>query len=172
MAKTNYNKPSRNPSRVLEENDLKVLYEDVLLFVENDIFDSLSFGKFDDLKKKISQHETLKGFRFEYEDYLNKMQTPVNDTFYFDAEKEIESKSKRKTSKIAKKFFSHVRNAFAHNYVKYDDGGHLILASYQEHSYKPQFYAQLSSVCTFKSLLDYIKETIQLLNKTENETHQ
>ena len=152
--------PHRNENSILENHQLKFFYEKILLYYESD---RSSYGSADILDRKVKKDERFKQFSFVYKDYLNAMANPQDDTFYFcaDIKEGIQGKLKKKRkvtyNQIVKKWFSHIRNAFAHNYIEID-GGALIMRDYLEN--KQTLYVRLTYFELFEELVAFVKEKI------------
>ena len=166
-----YEKPVQQEDCMLSDEELKFFYKEVLLYYENDKFDKRAFGRFDDFKRKLSKNERLKFFSFEFEDYLEKMKEAKMDTFYFHANKDDGDKdnSNIKHTKILKKWFGHIRNAFVHNHIFREDDGSLILRSFDSKSYKPLLYVKLTSFNDFVDLFKFVKSYVESnIKKVDN----
>ena len=149
--------PLRVPNSVLSDKQLQFLYKEVLLYSESD---SSSYGSAEKIIAKVKKESSLQHFDFVYDHYESAMKTPVDDTFYFSASSK--KKVKRSNSLILKKWFAHLRNAFAHNYITIENGKMLMQDFQNESPHSQTLYVQLSSFELFEKLVFYIK---QLINK-------
>lgn len=152
-------KPSRINSCIFKEDDIKFFYKNILLVVESD--GKVSYGKKEILKDSAKMINTGYIYDFEYENYQKKLINPVQNVFYFSAESSVNS-SKRKYSDIVRRWFKHLRNAFAHNFIILDKG---IYHFYDFHegnakSTKQTLYAQITSLDDFKKLVLEVKSKI------------
>ena len=143
---------TRITNSVLNDDELKFFYEKILLFYEND--NKKKYGDFDKIKKKVKKTQGLETYDFIYDDYKKEMKYPQDNIFYFSA-----AEKGKKCSKICKKLFGHIRNAFAHNYIT-KEGEYIILRDYENPnlSSAQTLYAKLYSFESFKTLIEKIQE--------------
>lgn len=162
--------PTRSSVNIFTDDaDLKFFYENFLLYCESD---RKYYGNFECLK---SAAKAIEGsFDFVYKDYETKMETPVENVFYFSAETEKQD-SKRQNSAVAKKWFKHIRNSFAHNYITIEDGQYVLQDFFQEEKQplRQVLYAKLTSLEEFKGLVAEIMHNIEeckIKKDSNNET--
>lgn len=100
-------------------------------------------------------------YDFRYKDYQKYLRNPIDNVFYFSAETS-NSSSNRKHSCIVRKWFKHLRNAFAHNYIILDNGIYHFYDFYEEKGKKPKqtLYARITSLDDFKKLILEVKSKI------------
>lgn len=145
--------PSRSLSSVFKSyEDLLFFYEEILLFYESE---RKSYGDKSILKK--ASEKVSNKFGFVYENYEEQKDNPKDNTFYFDASPKSK-KSKKRTVNVVEKWFHHLRNAFAHNYITMEDNNY-ILCNYIEkgRNYKLVMYALITNFADFKNLIKEIK---------------
>jgi len=157
-------KTPRLTENILSDEQLKFLYEEILLYCESD---RKAFGTAEILNRKVKKQEGLQKFRFVYKNYASRMKTPEIDTFYFHAE--TSKKKKKEYMDVVRNWFFHIRNAFAHNYITIDNGL-FVMKDFQKDSFKQTFYVKLSSFELFIQLVHTVKELINqdLKPKQEN----
>lgn len=131
----------RNKDRVLEPDMIEILYEEVLLYYENDDvnFDEFNLNKNPFLEKLQSKL----GFIFIPD--MKKAKAGNVDTFYFS------NKSKR-----IKDWFYHLRNAFAHNRIFISSDGEMLIIQ-DQYQGKLTMYAEVSSFEKFVNIIRTIK---------------
>ena len=143
----------RNTKRVLEQDKLIELYDELLVFCENEETD---FGEYDLSKNNfLSEIETKLGFKLE--DDITQIDKKAIDTFYFTLSKKVKIKS----------WFFHLRNTIAHNRIfTVDNENTLILEDSQPISEErirngeiPELsmYAKVSSFEKLKQIIICIK---------------
>lgn len=151
---------SRNAENILSDNQLKFFYEQILLFVESE---RKSYGDSEILTKKVKKISGLENFDFNFEDYKRGMLHPVEDTFYFKAET-CPGSIKRKHDKIVYNWFKHLRNAFAHNYIRIENGCMIMIDVYEG---EQTLYAKIQSYEMLEKLVKKVKELIKKTTKNE-----
>ena len=136
-------KPSiRKHNRIIKDDWLTFLYEEVLLYCENDSVDFSGYN----LNKNPFLTELQKKHHFSLIDKMKDVKKGQTDTFYFTNSKgKIES------------FFSHLRNALAHNriFVNPNDLSFIIEDKSGE---KLTMYAEVSSFEKLKQIVIEIKK--------------
>lgn len=111
----NFPKPKRSSDIILRDDELPLFYK-ILQFYESD---RSSYGRENILKQSAKKCKPNAIFEFIHDDYEQEMQSPSVDTFYFNTETKGNGNSGRNNnSVIVKKWFAHLRNSFAHNYIK------------------------------------------------------
>lgn len=162
--------PHRSPECILTDEEIKFFYEEILLYFE---CDRKSFGTVESLKQASKNIEDNSKFKFEYKDYENMIESPVENVFYFSAESKKENAA-RENTEIVKNWFFHLRNAFAHNYIIKKDSSY-ILKDFQKkgQNWKQTLYVEITSFDSFKSLVNEVKRINDepSNNITNNETH-
>ena len=113
--------PKRSSVSILSKEDVSFIYENILLVCESD---RNGYGKKEILDLAAKNVLASPSFEFVYEDYEKKMQTPTDNVFYFSAATNIQG-AKRDTSNVVKNWFKHIRNAFAHNYIRMDNSAYV-----------------------------------------------
>ena len=150
----------RNKSSILKDEQLKFLYEEILLYYESD---RRSYGSASILDKKAKSDKRFKQFSFVYKDYESAMTNPQDDTFYFCAETKRKNQNGKKEARkvtyndVIRNWFGHIRNAFAHNNIVLD-GDSFVLRDYQEK--RQTLYVTLTSFNLFEKLVAFVKEKI------------
>lgn len=143
----------RNTKRKLEKDKLIELYDEILVFCENEDTD---FSVYDLSKNAfLSEIETKVGFKLE--DDITLLDTTKIDTFYFTRSKNVKIKS----------WFYHLRNAIAHNRMfKEGDCDTIVLEDAVpiseeriQNGEKPELsmYAKVSSFEKLKQIIICIK---------------
>jgi hypothetical protein len=136
-------KPSiRKHNRIIKDDWLTFLYEEVLLYCENDSVDFSGYN----LNKNPFLTELQQKHQFSLIDKMKDVKKGQTDTFYFTNSKgKIES------------FFSHLRNALAHNriFVNPNDLSFIIEDKSGE---KLTMYAEVSSFEKLKQIVTEIKK--------------
>lgn len=71
---------------------------------------------------------------------------------------------RKKYNDIVRKWFKHLRNAFAHNYIILEDGIYHFYDFYDEEGNHTQqtFYARITSLDDFKKLILEVKSKIKI----------
>lgn len=138
-------KNQRSEQSVLSTEEVSFLYQEILLFVENDKKSTKGF-KVDSKAMKNAMKEG--GFRFDYHKALKdvKEHNEVN----------IFSFSNNKNSTLSS-FFVHLRNSFAHNYISKDSQGKIIFRDYFGN--RLSCYVRVESFEKFKQIINSIKKT-------------
>ena len=113
------------------------------------------------VRSRIRQVPTLPNVDFIYEDYQNAMNSHIGDVFYFSAESQANGSSRN--SNILKKWFAHIRNVFAHNYIT-KEGESIILRDFEPITYRPTLYVRLSSFERIKEIVILVKQIIHQNN--------
>ncbi len=132
-------------------------YKEIVLFCE---FVRKSYGQFNKVIKAVKENPALKEYDFIYKNYKKEMKNPEVKKFYFDAESHNRSSKTKSSAYILKKWFGHLRNSFAHNYIT-KENGLLILRDYDyEDKSKCTLLAKISSFDSFKELVSYVKQLI------------
>ena len=152
MAKTV--KLKRSDVSIFDEKDAFFFYENILLVCESD---KKVYGEEIILHDAAAKVNTNNPFDFVYKDYEVEMQTPKDNVFYFSADAAKKGLT-RKYTKIVKKWYKHLRNAYAHNYIRLDNGVY-VFENYHER--KKVLYARILSLDEFKSLINEIKPKIK-----------
>ena len=133
----------RKQNRVIKEAWLIFLYEEVLLYCENDSVDFSGYN----LKKNPFLAELQKKHQFSLIDKMKDVRKGQTDTFYFTNSKgKIES------------FFSHLRNALAHNRI-FVNPNDLSFIIEDKSGNKLTMYAEISSFEKLKQIVTEIKKS-------------
>ena len=146
--------PKRSDISVFNEKDTYFIYENILLVCESD---KKSYGEEKFLHDAALKVNSSYPFDFVYMDYEVEMQTPKDNVFYFSAEASSKNSSRQYT-KIVKKWYKHIRNAFAHNYIRIENGAYVFEDYYEG---KKVLYAKILSLEEFKSLINEVKINIK-----------
>lgn len=101
----------RNPQSVLLSSELRTLYDEVLLYYENDDTDFRCYNL--NTNPFLSNLQEKKGFKLQSN--MENVDDTIN-TFYF---------TNSKNQKI-KSWFFHLRNAFAHNRIFRNEGENIM----------------------------------------------
>lgn len=136
------NLTKRIANRTLDSDWLDVLYDEVLLYCENDMVDFSVYN----LTKNPFLNKLQTDMKFALVANMKKAKTGQLDTFYFS----------RSGGKI-ESWFKHLRNTLAHNRIfKTSDGKGLIF----EDEYKNHLtmYAEVSSFEKLKDIITAIKK--------------
>ena len=151
-------KPKRSPTSIFNEEDTHSIYENILLVCESD---RKAYGKADILKNAASSTKASPSFDFIYDNYENEMQNPKDNVFYFSAETTNQS-TKRNHSNVVKQWYMHIRNAFAHNYIRQDNGAYVFEDFYQgdNQPLKQTLYARITNLDDFKNLIKEVKSKL------------
>lgn len=120
--------PQRSSVSIFTEKDINFFYENILLVCESD---RKSFGEEKILKNAAKNVVVSVPFDFVHNNYEKEMQNPTDNVFYFSADTQ-KPNSKRKNSSVVKQWFKHLRNAFAHNYIRKENGVYVLEDYYQE----------------------------------------
>lgn len=153
-----YTKPRRSSSSILTDEELKFFYEEILLFCESD---RMSYGSFSRVISQIRHVPTLSNVYFINEGYLSAMASPISDVFYFSAESQANGGSRN--SNILKKWFAHIRNAFAHNFIT-KEGESIVLRDFEPGTYRPTLYVKTSSFAVLRDTVLFVKQIIHQNN--------
>lgn len=146
--------PKRSDISVFNEKDTYFIYENILLVCESD---KKSYGEEKFLHDAALKVNSSYPFDFVYMDYEVEMLTPKDNVFYFSAEASSKNSSRQYT-KIVKKWYKHIRNAFAHNYISIENGAYVFEDYYEG---KKVLYAKILSLEEFKSLINEVKINIK-----------
>lgn len=136
-------KPSkRKKTRTIREDCLTYLYDEVLMYCENDdfVFRGYNLNKNPFLKKLED------GEHFTFKCKMKEARIGQTDVFYFS----------RSGGKI-KSFFIHLRNALAHNRIKMKADGIGITVE-DEYNGQLTMYAEISSFVKLKTIITEIKK--------------
>ena len=153
-----YRKPRRSSISILTDEELKFFYEEILLFCESD---RRSYGSFSTVRSRIRQKPNLSNVDFINEDYQSAMNSPIGDVFYFSSESQANGSSRN--SIILKKWFAHIRNAFAHNYIT-KEGESIVLRDFEPDTYRPTLYVKTSSFAVLRDTVLFVKQIIHQNN--------
>lgn len=136
-------KPSkRKQNRAIKEDWLSFLYEEVLLYCENDSVDFRGYN----LNKNPFLTELQKKCQFSLNGEMKDVKKGQTDTFYFTNTKgKIES------------FFSHLRNALAHNRI-FVNSIDLTFIIEDKSGNRLTMYAEVSSFEKLKLIVTEIKK--------------
>ena len=108
-------------------------------------------------------------FDFVHNDYEKEMKTPKDNVFYFSAATKMQN-PKRKHSQIVRQWYKHLRNAFAHNYIRQENGAYIFEDYYQEEkevnnqkvkTTEKVLYARILSLDEFKNLITEVKSKLK-----------
>lgn len=159
-------KPKRSDVSIFNEKDAFFFYENILLVCESD---KKSYGEEKILYDAATRVNAKTPFDFVYKDYEIEMQTPKDNVFYFSAN--ASKQGSTRNSQIVKKWYKHVRNAFAHNYIRLENGAYVFEDYYDEEvlinnnrkkrTTRKVLYARILSLDEFKSLINEIKPKIK-----------
>lgn len=159
-------KPKRSEISIFGEKDAYFIYENILLVCESD---RKAYGDEIILYDASTKVNASVPFCFEYKDYDVKMQNPQDNVFYFSADT-IKQGTKRKHSKIVMKWYKHLRNAFAHNYIRKENGVY-VFEDYYDEEISPNnqtkkktrrvLYARILSLDDFKNLIKEVKSNLK-----------
>lgn len=144
----------RSEISIFNEKDVFFFYEKILLVCESN---RKGYGKADILKASANEISSSPEFDFEYENYESKMQNPLDNVFYFSAGTTNHS-SRRNYSNVVRQWYKHIRNSFAHNYIRIENGKYVFEDYYQDDKkqIKKTLYAQITSLDEFKQLINTI----------------
>jgi activator of 2-hydroxyglutaryl-CoA dehydratase len=159
-------RPHRSDISIFDEKDAYFFYENILLVCESD---KKSYGDEKILTDAAKKVNASIPFDFVCKNYEVEMQTPKDNVFYFSAEAMKQGSSRN--SHIVKKWYKHLRNAFAHNYIRLENGAYVMEDYYDEETQtnsnhkkiKTQkvLYARILSLEDFKSLINEVKPNIK-----------
>lgn len=142
MTYTNMKVTKRSAKRVIEPEWLNVLYDEVLLYCENDATDFSGYN----LKKNPFLDKLQKDMDFAFVANMKEAKDGQRDTFYFS----------RSSGKI-ESWFKHLRNAIAHNRIfRFKDKEGLIIED--ENNNQLTMYAEVSSFEKLKNIIQAIKK--------------
>ena len=165
---TKVKKPHRNAENILSDEEIKFFYTEILLYSE---CDRTYWGAFEKVKKQIKATDSLKNFDFVYINYEEKMKNPKPNVFYFNPEKELEEEKRTRRSKILERLFAHIRNAFAHNYIRNEENGVFVLEDFYSDYSKQTLYVRITSMESFMEIMRKIKDIIAEQEKENKEKH-
>ncbi len=153
-------RPRRSSMSIFSAKDVFFFYENILLICESD---RKAYGKEKILKEAAHNVNASAPFDFVYIDYEKEMQNPGDNVFYFSADVKSQSKNK-KYSNVVKQWYKHIRNAFAHNYIRKDKGAYVLEDYYQEQKSKPLkkvMHCRILSLDDFKDLIININSKLK-----------
>ncbi len=147
-------KPKRSSVSIFNEKNAFFFYENILLIFESD---KTSYGDEKSLREAAARVNANVPFDFVYQNYEVEMQTPKDNVFYFSADAHKKGPA-RKYTNIVNKWYKHLRNAFAHNYIRIENGVYM-LEDYNEG--KQVLFARVLSLDEFKSLINEVIPNIK-----------
>lgn len=153
-------KPHRSPVNIFIAKDVLFFYEKILLTCESD---RKSYGDEKILKESAQIINASTPFDFVYKDFEKEMQNPKDNVFYFSAYVKKQNKNK-KYSNVVRQWYKHIRNAFAHNYIRKDNGAYVLEDYFQEQKGKPLkkvMYCRILSLDEFKDLIIIVNSKLK-----------
>lgn len=152
-------KPQRSANSIFNEQDVYFIYENILLVCESD---RKAYGDEQILFDAAARINSIINFDFVYKNYEVEMQNPNDNVFYFSADA-IKQGKNRKYTMIVKKWYKHLRNAFAHNCIRIDNGAFVFEDFLEENgrTLKQTMYARVTSLEEFKRLVLEIKNKLK-----------
>jgi hypothetical protein len=151
--------PKRSAISILDEKSVYFFYENILLVCESG---RSSYGDEKILTDAATKVNASTPFGFVYKNYEVKMQNPQDNVFYFSANA-IKQTSTRQYTQIVKKWYKHMRNAFAHNYIRLDNGAYVFEDYYEDKGSlrKRVLYARIVNLDDFKRLIAEVKANLK-----------
>lgn len=152
-------KPKRSANSIFNKEDAYFIYENILLVCESD---RKAYGDEHILFNAAKKVNSIINFNFVYKNYEIEMQKPKDNVFYFSADAAKQG-TNRKYSNIVKKWYKHLRNAFAHNRIRINNGAFVFEDFYEEkgRALKQTLYARVTSLDEFKCLASEIKNKLK-----------
>lgn len=153
-------RPRRSPVSIFTPTDVFFFYENILLICESE---RKAYGDVKILKEAAHNVNASAPFDFVYIDYEKEMQNPRDNVFYFSADVKKQNKNK-KYSNVVKQWYKHIRNAFAHNYIREDNGAYVLEDYFQEQKSKPLkkvMYCRILSLDDLKNLIIKVKAKLK-----------
>lgn len=151
-------RPKRSATCIFDEKDVYSFYENILLVCESD---RVAYGDEKILTAAAKKINASTPFGFVYKNYEVKMQNPVDNVFYFSANAAKQSSTRH--TMIVKKWYKHLRNAFAHNYIRLDNGAYVFEDFYEDTGSPLQqvLYAKIVNLDDFKRLITEVKANLK-----------
>ena len=133
----------RNEQRVIDKDCLEFLYDEVLIYCEND---TVSFSGYNQTKNPfLKRLESDLGFKLNSK--MSEASEGQLDIFYFSCN----------TGKI-KSWFNHLRNAVAHNRIFKSSSDNDVIIIEDKYNDKLSMYAEISSFEKLKIIINEIKK--------------